>query len=234
MLKQLVIAALAFAAPALVATAAPKDDVESALKKLEEAGSYAWNSATEGGFASTADGKTQKDGLTSLSTTMRDNTFEILVKGEKAAVKTDEGWKSAAELQEAEGPQRFLARMATTFKAPAAQAREIAGKVKELKKEDDAYGGEFTEDGAKSLMTMGRGGRGGGGGGGNGPQVSDAKGGVKFWTKEGTLSRMQYTLRGKMTINGEEREINRTTTVDFKEVGSAKVEVPADAKSKLH
>jgi hypothetical protein len=232
MFKKLMVSALVLGAPAFVAMAGPKEDVDSAVKKLNDAGAYAWHTATEGGFASTADGKTQKDGLTSLSQTMRDTTFEVLIKGDKAAVKTDEGWKSAAELQEAEGPQRFLARMATTFKAPAVQAQEIAGKVKELKQDGDAFAGELTEEGAKSLMTLGRG-RGGAGGGGQGPQIADAKGTAKFWTKDGALSKMQYTVQGKMTINGEDREINRTTTVDIKDVGSAKVEVPADAKSKL-
>ena len=234
MFKKLVVSALVLGAPAFIAMAGPKEDVESAVKKLSEVGSYSWKTATEGGFSSTQEGKTQKDGLTSLNTTMGDNSWEVLIKGEKAAVKTDEGWKSAAELQEAEGPQRMLARMATNFRAPAVQAQEIAGRVKELKQEGDAYSAELTEEGAKSLMTMGRGRRPGAGGGqGQGPQIADAKGTAKFWTKDGALSKMQYTVQGKMTVNGEDREINRTTTVDIKDVGSAKVEVPADAKSKL-
>lgn len=229
MLKQLALCALALAAPAFIARADAKDDVQAAAKKLADGGSYAWHTATEGGFSSTQAGKTQKDGVTHLTTTMRDNTFEVLIKGDKAAVKTDDGWKSAAELQDAEGPQRFLARMATTFKAPAAQAQEIADKLKDLKKADDAYTADLTEEGAKALMAFGR----RGGGGGNAPQISDAKGTVKFWIKDGVLSKMQYTVQGKMTVNNEDREINRTTTTEIKDVGSAKVEVPADAKSKL-
>jgi hypothetical protein len=228
MFKQLALSALALAVPAFIACADAKDDVQAAAKKLADTGSYAWHTATEGGFASTQDGKTQKDGVTHLTTTMRDNTFEVLIKGDKAAVKTDDGWKSAAELQDAEGPQRFLARMATTFKAPAAQAQEIADKLKDLKKADDAYTADLTEEGAKALMAFGR-----RGGGGNAPQISDAKGNVKFWTKDGVLSKMQYTVQGKMTINNEDREINRTTTTEIKDVGSAKVEIPADAKAKL-
>jgi hypothetical protein len=232
MLKSLLISALALSAPAFFASADAKDDVTAAAKKLADTGSYAWHTATEGGFSSTQDGKTQKDGVTHLSTTMRDNTFEVLIKGDKAAVKTDDGWKSAAELQDAEGPQRFLARMATTFKSPAAQAQEIADKLKDLKKADDAYTADLTEDGAKALMAFGR--RGGAAGGNNqGPQISNAKGNVKFWIKDGALAKMQYTVEGKMNFNGEDRDINRTTTTEIKDVGTAKVEVPADAKSKL-
>jgi hypothetical protein len=36
-----------------------------------------------------------------------------------------------------------------------------------------------------------------------------------------------------MTFNGEDRDVNRTTTVDITDVGTTKVEIPADAKSKL-
>ena len=228
MLRHLFIASLTLVAPALIATAAPKDEVEAAAKKLADGGNYSWHTATEGGFSSTQEGKTQKDGLTALTTTMRDNTFEILIKDGKAAVKTDDGWKSAAELQDAEGPQRFLARMATTFKAPAVQARDIAAKAKELKKSDDAYSADLTEEGVKELLTMGR-----RGASGNAPQVKDPKGSVKFWTKDGALSKMQYTVQATMTVNNEEREVNRTTTIEIKDVGSTKVDVPADAKSKL-
>jgi hypothetical protein len=44
---------------------------------------------------------------------------------------------------------------------------------------------------------------------------------------------MQTTVTGKMTINNEDRDINRTTTVEFKDIGSTKVDPPAEAKEKL-
>jgi hypothetical protein len=220
------------ALPALVATAAPKDDVQAAAKKLADTGSYTWHSATEGGFSSTTDGKIQKDGTASLKLTFGDNTREVLIKGDKAAVKTDDGWKSSAELQDAQGPERFLARMATGFRAPATQAEEMVAKTKELKKGDDnSYSADLTEEGAKDLMTLGR--RRTGDANQQGPQISGAKGNVKFWTKDGALSKMQYTVEGKMNFNGEDRDVNRTTTVDITDVGSTKVEIPADAKAKL-
>ena len=121
------------ALPALVAVAAPRDDVQAAAKKLADAGSYSWHEATEGGFSSTTDGKVQKDGTASLKLTFGDNTREVLIKGGKSAVKTDDGWKSSAELADAQGPERFMARMATTFRAPAAQVQEVVDKTKDLK-----------------------------------------------------------------------------------------------------
>jgi len=230
MFKSLVISALALSAPAMIAFADAKDDVKAAAKKLAEGGNYSWHTAVEGGFSSTTDGQTQKDGTSALKLTFGDNTREVLIKGDKAAVKTDDGWKSAAELADAQGPERFMARMATTFRAPAAQVQEVVDKTKDLKKDGDAYSADLTEEGAKDLMSFaGR----RGGGNNQGPQIQNAKGNVKFWVKDGALAKMQYTVEGKMTFNGEDRDVNRTTTTEIKDVGSTKVEIPADAKPKL-
>ena len=65
------------------------------------------------------------------------------------------------------------------------------------------------------------------------PEVADAKGSVKFWLKDGVLSKYEYQVQGKMSFNGNDVEINRTTTVAIKDVGSTKVQVPDDVKKKL-
>lgn len=229
MLKSLLISALALSAPAMMAFADAKDDVKAAAKKLADGGNYSWHTAVEGGFSSTTDGQTQKDGTFALKLTFGDNTREVFIKGDKAAVKTDDGWKSAAELADAQGPERFMARMATTFRAPAAQATEAVDKTKELKKDGDAYTADLTEEGAKDLLSF----AGRRGGGNQGPQIQNAKGNIKFWVKDGALAKFQYTVEGKMTFNGEDRDVNRTTTTEIKDVGTTKVEIPADAKPKL-
>jgi len=85
----------------------------------------------------------------------------------------------------------------------------------------------LTEEGAKSLLTFGppR--------GGNAPEISGAKGSVKFWVKDGALSKIQFNVQGKLSFNGNDRDVDRTTTVEIKDVGSTKVDVPEDAKKKL-
>ena len=65
------------------------------------------------------------------------------------------------------------------------------------------------------------------------PSRAGAKGSAKFWLKDGALSKYEFKAKGKMTFNGEEREIDRTTTVEIKDVGSAKVSVPEAAKKKI-
>jgi hypothetical protein len=210
----------------------PKEVVTGAAKKLGDAENYSWKQMVEnaggGGFGGGAsEGKTQKGGYTWLSMTMRDNTIEAIKKGEKGAIKNQEGWRSLADASSGDpGPGTFIARRVQNLKTPAAQAEELAGKVKDLKQDGEAYGGDLTEDGAKSLLTFG-------GRGGNGPEVRGAKGSAKFWVKDGVLSKYQTKVKGTVSFNGNDRDVDRTTTVEIKDIGSTKVTVPDEAQKKL-
>jgi hypothetical protein len=210
----------------------PKDTVTSAAKKLGDSENYSWKQTTEnaggGGFgAGVSEGKTQKDGLTWLSMTMRDNTVQAVKKGEKGAIKADEGWQSLADAASGDqGPGTFMARRVQNLKTPAVQAADLAGKVNDLKMDGDAYGGDLSEEAAKSLLTFG-------GRGANGPEISGAKASVRFWVKEGLLSKYETKVKGSVSFNGNERKVDRTTTIEIKDVGSTKIEVPEKAQKKL-
>jgi hypothetical protein len=229
------------AAPLL---AAESDDVKAAAKKLG-ASSYSWKMTTElpGGAGGgggggggrfrpgPTDGQVDKDGTMVLKMTRGENTTEAVVKGNKGAIKTDDGWRSLSEAAEDDGgggqnPTRFMARRLQNYKTPSAEAEDILSKTKEVKKSDDAYTGTLTEEGAKQLMSFRR-------PGADGPSVSDAKGTVKFWVKDGVLSKFQYSVQGTMDFNGNERKMDRTTTYEIKDVGTTKVSVPDDAKKKM-
>jgi hypothetical protein len=160
------------------------------------------------------------------------NSTEAFLKDSKGAVKVgDEEWQSLAELAEAAGdepgPRLFLLRRLQSFKAPAPEAADLAGKTKELKKDGEAYAGEFTEAGAKELLAVG------GRRGSNAPEPKNAKGSVKFWVKDGLLAKLELKLQGIINFNGEDRDVNRTTTVEIKDVGTTKVNVPEAASKKL-
>ena len=235
------------------AKADAKGDVQNAAKKLGEAASYSWTSTPSmgggGGGArfqpGPTNGKTEKDGYTLLTMTMGENSTEAALKGGKIAVKMQDGWKSSEELAAAGGGAgggqpggqqggrrgRDPSRRLRNFKAPAAEAADLVEKVKDLKEEGGACSGEMTEEGAKSLLSFGRGG--GGAGGGQGPEISGAKGTVKFWLKDGVLAKYEYNVQGKVKFGDREVDMNRTTVVEIKDVGSTKVEVPEDAKKKL-
>lgn len=237
MKQHIVIGLAALMATALLAADA-KEEVKNAAKKLGDASGYSFKVNTEnagggggggGRMGGPTEGKTLKDGLVCLSMTRGETTIEAFAKGGKAAVKTQDGWQSTEELaQQAQGGRGgFVGRMVQNFKAPAVQAAELADKAKEVKKDGDAYVAELTEEGAKAQMTFGRGGQGGG------AEVSGAKGSVKFWVKDGVLSKYELKVQGKVSFNGNDRDVDRVTTVDIKDVGTTKIEVPEEAKKKM-
>ena len=242
MKRNIILAAMVFAAGSLMA-ADPKDDVTSAVKSLADGGNYSWTQTTEspngGGFGNgTSEGKT-KDGLIYTSRTFNDNTFEILVKGTNAAMNNgQDGWQTAAEMAAANGGGGgggFRGgNMARFVRTPTTSIKDVLDGVKELKLDGDAYTGDLTEDGAKALATFGGRGRRGGGGGGTPPAVTDAKGSVKFWIKDGKLTRYQTKITGKTEDrDGNPVDIDRTTTVEIKDVGTTKITVPDDILKKI-
>jgi hypothetical protein len=231
---QVAVSSLIVLAGSVVASAEPKDDVKAALQKLVDSPNYSWTTTVEGGFgAGTTEGKTQADGLTSLSLNLRNTPYEVVLKGDKAVVKTDEGWKSAAELTADAGgggtpnPARFVAMMTQTYKTPAAQALSVIDKLPAVQKTDDGYAADLSADDVKALIAM-RGRR-----GGAPPVVSDAKGTMKAWIKDGNVTKFQSHLTGKINIGGTDRDLDRTTTTEIKDVGSTKIEIPDEAKAKL-
>jgi hypothetical protein len=229
MKTSIVFGIIALTAASLVAAeSSPKDDVSNAAKALGEKASYSWKTTVavpaESRFhPGPTEGKTEKDGATRVKMTFGDNTTEFVLQGGKSAVHTEDGgWQSLSELDD-QGPGRFLGGMIRNFKAPAAQASELAAQAKELKKDGDVYSADLTDEGAKALLQF-RGGN---------ATVSDAKGSVKFWVKDGVLTKYEFKVAGKVSFNGNDRDVDRTTTVEIKDVGATKVEVPDDAKKKL-
>ena len=242
MKRNILLGAVLMCATSLVAADAASD-VKAAAKKLSEKGNYSWKSNSEsaggggGGGGNRGGGPTEGKtdaGTIQLSMTRGENTTEAVVKGEKGAIKTQEGWQSLSEAAEAAGGGgggrggAFLARSLQNYKAPAAEAEELASKATGLKKDGDAYSGELPAEAVKGLLSRGR-----GRAGGDAPEVSGAKGNVKFWVKDGALSKYQYNVKGTMSFNGHDREIDRTTTVEIKDVGTTKLTVPDEAKKKL-
>jgi hypothetical protein len=100
--------------------------------------------------------------------------------------------------------------------------------------------GGSTGQGAGGGQPGGNGGQGGQGGGrrnrggnANAPEISNAKGSAKFWIKDGLLSKYEFKVSGKISFDGNDREVDRATTVEIKDVGTTKVEIPEEAKKKL-
>jgi hypothetical protein len=218
-------------AGSLLAADSGKDEVTAAAKKLGQKENYSWKSTQDfGSRSTTTEGKANSEGWTFLAMTVGDNTREAYLREGKAVVKmAEEGWQSLSEIENGSGRgAQFLARRLQNFKAPAVQAADLASKAKELTKADDVYSGELTEAGAKELLTFGR-----GRAGGDAPQPKNAKGSVKFWIKDGMLTKYELKQQGTITIGDNERDIDATTTVEIKDVGATKIEIPEAAKKKL-
>ncbi len=224
------------AMPLLAADASPKNAVISAAAALGNETNYSWLTTVEVPADAQfkpgpTNGKTEKGGYTTLAFEFGDNTAEAVIKGTNGAVKTENGWKSLAEAMKDNGgggfnPTMFLARMVQNYKVPAAEAASLANNAKELKQDTNSISGDLTEAGAKDLLTFRRRGNGG-------PTVTDPKGSVKFWTKDGKLVKYQFHVQGSVDFNGNNFDVDRTTTVDIKDVNATKIDVAEDALKKL-
>lgn len=225
-MKQIILPGLLclLAAP-LFAADAGRDEVITAAKKLAEKPNYAWKTTVVVPESAQfkpgpTDGKTEKDGFTHITLSFGDNQTQAAMKGDKAVVTNQDGeWQLASELEGGEGRGRFLGRIVRNLKVPAAQAIELAGAAKDLKKEGDAYSGDLTEEGAKAQFRFGT--------------VSNPKGSVKFWLKDGMLFKYEFKVTGKVDFNGNEVDVDRLTTTEIKDAGTTKVNVPEAAKKKL-
>jgi hypothetical protein len=221
--------AIALVAIDTTLSAAPADDLQSAVKKLAAAG-YTWQAVSEhtagdSKFSVTRRGKIDKDAVAVFTHTLAGNDTQVVVgKNGKGAVKTEEGWKSVAELtgnQQQPGRGRVLSSMVSEFQSPAVQATEMAAQTTELRKTDDGIAADLTEEGAKEQIAFYRPGT-----------VKSAKGQIAYTIKDGVLVRIKYTIQGTISQNGDDREVERTTTIEISNIGSTKVEVPAEAKAK--
>src|SRR5215204_2146833 len=139
----LLLGAVLLCATSLMAADAASE-INAAAKKIAEKGNYSWRANSEsasgtgggsgrGRFGGPTDGKTD-GGITQLSMTRGEITMEAVLKGEKGAIKIEDGWKSLSEAAEAGGEggarnaARFTALMLQNYKAPAAEVEALVGK----------------------------------------------------------------------------------------------------------
>jgi hypothetical protein len=239
MKKNLLLGTLALLAGSLLAAdSSPKDDVKKAASALGSQTNYTWRTTVEVPADSPfkpgpTDGKMEKGGYMTLSISFGDNTTEAVTKGTNGAIKTDEGWKTLAEALKDDGedgfnPTMFMARMVQNYRVPAVEAAVLADDAKELKSDTNSISGDLTEAGTKELLSFRR-----HRAGGDGPTVTNPKGSVKFWVKDGKLVKYQCHVQGTMNFNGEDHDVDRTTTVEIKDVNTTKIVVADDVKKKL-
>lgn len=220
--------AMLLAGPLAAADSNLKDNVLAAAKKLGDSGSYKWVQTVtvpeDSPFKpGPMNGKVEKGGFTHLSWSFNDNSSQSFFRGDIGAATTMDGdWQTFSEMEKEEGFGTFIVRWLKNIKLPAAQAATLASATKDLEKDGDVIKGDLTEEGAKEQIRFGP-----------DSNVSDAKGSAKFWVKDGELVKYEFKTSGKVDFNGNEQVMDSTTTVEIKDVGTTKVELPADVKKKL-
>jgi hypothetical protein len=216
----------------IAADPTPKEVVTAAAKKLGEQTNYTWTATVvvpdDAPFKpGPTKGKTEKEGFATVSLSFFDNQLQVVLRASKAAAMSEDGsWKTVEELDQQEGPGRFLGALVRGMKRPADEAAGILSFTKELKKDGDVYASDLTEEGAQALQTFKM-------AGGDSMAVNDAKGSAKFWIKEGVLTKYEFKLKGLLKFGDNEFPSDRTTTVEIKDVNNTKVEVPEAARKKL-
>jgi hypothetical protein len=211
-------------------TATTTSQVGDALAKLKSATNYSWtatikipNSPFNPG---PVQGQSQKGGYAMVTQQFNDNTVQAVFKGDKAAVKSEDGWQS---LDDAEGMAAMMGGWLTSTGTAADEAGKLLKNVQDLKAGDSGeLDGDFTPAGATELLTFHP-------RGGDPTQPKDAKGSVKFWLKDGALIKFESHLQGKMAFGADQdpQDFEVTRTVEIKDVGTTKLEVPEEARKKL-
>ena len=216
------------------ADSSPIGKLTAAAKQLGDKGNYSWTMATKeadggAGRLGPIDGKTDASKLMFLSLTPGGIPVEVYMKGDKGTARALEGWQTLDEIAQTGGSAAAIVRYLKTYKAPAAQSAELAGDLKEVKEADGALSGELKDEALKKILIIGMRQR----EGQEPPKITDSMGTVKFWVKEGALTKYEINVQGKITSGERVNDINRTMTIEIKDVGTTKIEVPEEAKPKL-
>lgn len=237
-LKPLLILALLSLSTSLLSAADVRDKITAAAKQLGDKPGYSWTTSTResdgrGGPLGPIDGMSGKSGLTWLSFIVGGLPVEVYMQGPKGTAKAFEGWQTFDEVARTGASPAAVIRYLRSYQTPAAEAGALAAKTKELKVVDDAFTGELPGETVKEMLLLGARRR-----DGQEPEVSDAKGTIKYWLKDGDLARYEINIQGKV-ITGDRQSainlsnVNRTIKVEIKDVGVTKLEVPAEAKQKM-
>jgi len=244
---------LAITATLLLATtsawADAKDDLAAAVKKLGDAPNYTFTSTTEnqggfGGGPQVTKGQAEKGGYATISVPLfafggdAPPPLEVVMKGDKTVAKMPNGWKTPAELAAAQppadggfnfGPEQQAMFALGNVALPTTTAKDATAKLDNIKKENDVISADLPADVAKGLLAFR-----GGPAGAPAPEVASPKGDIKLTLKDGAITKLVLHLTGSMDFGGGQPfDINRTTTIELKDVGTTKVTAPDEAKKKL-
>lgn len=226
------------------ALAGDKDEIVAAGKKVIEGKSYSWSGTLKfegqlpfGGGQEIPEAKfsgTQDGHATHIVT----DSAEFIRVGDRTVRRPRGEWRLVEENPEGEfrrgGFGRFMGMMAAP-RSPADEFAKLEDSIRHASKADatekvgDAectvYSGDLTEEAALQAAPMGRMVERMGG---------EASGTFKVWVDpEGRICKYEVTIKVSGSVQGNDFEITSIRTVTLKDFGTAKVEVPPEAKAAL-
>jgi hypothetical protein len=215
------------------AEASPQDKIANAAKQLGDQPNYRWTTTVKEGDSAPfpgISGKTIKGGPTCLTTMMGATTSEVYVNGQKGTAKGPEGWRTFDEIAKPGGFAAALVGYLRSYKAPSVECGALSRELQNVKEQEGILSGELkSEVAVKEYMEFfiprfaGQ----------EAPKLGDPKGSAKFWVEKRMLTKYEIDVQCKVTRGDQESEFHRTTTVEIKDVGTTKLEVPEGAKQKL-
>ena len=221
-----------FLASSALAADSATNQVSGALAKLKNAANYSWTTTQvipDMPFTSgPTKGKAEKGGYSLISQEMGDNKIEAALKGDKIALKNDTQWQL---IDDADGMAAMLGGWMTMYGTADNQASTLIGGVSDLTAgENGLVTGTLTPEGAKALTTF----RARGNAAQAAPVAKNAHGTVKFWVKDGALVKFESHTVSTMAMGDQgEQAFDVTRTTEISDVGTTKLDVPAEAKAKL-
>lgn len=223
---------LVAAGSALAADSPAADQVNNAIAKLQAAPNFSWTMTTKiPGLPfepGPLKGRAERDGFAVISQELGDWTLEAVFKGEKVALKADGEWRLP---DPSDGRAMMMSGLVVRYGTAVHEIESLIKNTTKLKAgEDGVLAGELTEQGAKDLLTFHRAGDGQGP-----PPPKNAQGSVRFWLKDGVLSKFESHVQGSVqfTEDGDARDFSITRTLQLQDVGTTKTDVPAEARQKL-
>ncbi len=229
MKKSILLSLVILAAGTVLAADPPTtNQLQNAIAKLQSAPNFSWTLALkfpgmpfEPGLLK---GRADKDGYAVISQELGDWQLDAVFKGDAIVLKNEGEWKLP---DPSDMRAMFTASSVTRRGTPANEAETLFKFAKEFKAgEGDVLTSDLTEEGAKDALAFGPRGSSDGP-----PPPKNASGSVKFWLKDGGLSKFESHVKGTMSFgqDGEDREFEITRTIEIQDVGATKSDIPAEA-----
>jgi len=235
-------------AAALVLGRAADEDLDKAAAKAAEMANYSCTITVKmeggGGGGGGGQGGAQPVEMNIKADApihLKSGEIEAYRKGEVLAAKEGETWKRVERPERGQGGggegrdrKAMALQRLRGARAPHEVLKELkSAAFKEVKREDTegsrVFSGDLTDEALKALRPAGR--RGGGGGGGGDRPQPKSTGTAKIWVNsDGVVTKYEVHIE-TTSKNREDEDVTTkfTSTVELKDVGTTKYDVPEEA-----